>query len=248
MQVEGRTALVTGGQRGLGQSLTQQLLEAGAARVYASARRLAPLSHPDPRLVQLELDVTDVGSIARAAEIADDVDILINNAGIAMPSGLLHADLRQVQDVLETNFLGPLMASQHFSPAMRARGRGCVVNIASVLSWVAGAGTYGASKAALWSLTNSLRLELAPDEIHVLGVYLGYTDTDMTAGEHAPKNDPDEVARQIVQAINLDKSELLVDEASYAARTALAGPVEAQSWAEISGALTSNPITRRDPS
>jgi NAD(P)-dependent dehydrogenase (short-subunit alcohol dehydrogenase family) len=243
MQVVGATALVTGGQRGLGRSLTEHLLKAGAARVYATARRPSPEPSSDPRLVPLELDVTDPGSIARAAEVADDVDILINNAGITMPRALAVADLSDVRDLLETNLIGPLAVTQQFVPAMRRQGSGHIVNIASVLSWAAGAGVYGASKAALWSLTNSLRLELAADNIHVLGVYLGYTDTDMTASIDAPKNDPLDVARQIVEAINGGEPELLADLESHAARAALSGPVAGQSWEEISRAL--DPKTTR---
>ncbi|MGW6599811.1 SDR family oxidoreductase [Streptomyces sp. NPDC055036] len=222
--VIGATALVTGGQRGLGRAFVQELLDAGAAKVYATAR--TPVAESDPRIVPLPLEVTDGDSVTELARTADDVSIVINNAGILGGGPLTEVGIDEVKAVFEANVFGALRVAQAFAPVLAARGGGALVDIHSVLSWAAGAGAYGATKAALWSLTNSLRLELAPQGTQVVGVHLGYTDTDMTRELEVVKNDPREVARDVVAALEKGESEVLADEVSRAFKGALSGPVE----------------------
>ena len=184
MNLNGTTALVTGANRGLGRHFAEQLLQRGATKVYAAARD--PRTIDLPGVVPLQLDITDPDSVARAAAVATDVDVLINNAGISLHQNLVDGDLDKIRLELETNFFGTLNVVRAFTP-VRA-----ILNVNSRLSWLSyvGAGGYAASKAAQWSLTNSIRLEL-PDTL-VTGLYLSSTDTDMMAGWDIPKNDPAE--------------------------------------------------------
>ncbi|OBF35037.1 short-chain dehydrogenase [Mycolicibacterium peregrinum] len=206
-QIEGATAVVTGGQRGLGKAIVDELLARGAAKVYATSRRPEPSS--DPRVVVVEAEVTDADSVAKLAALAGDATIVVNNAGVTGGKSLLHSDLDEIRSVLETNLFGPLHVTRAFAPQLAG---GTLVNIASVLSWLPGFGAYGVSKAALWSANNSLRLELDSQGTDVLGVYLGYTDTSMIADLDVPKNDPADVARQIVDGIESGATEVLADE------------------------------------
>ncbi|GAA3630648.1 SDR family oxidoreductase [Kineosporia mesophila] len=223
--VKGAVALVTGGQRGLGQAFAQALLDEGAAKVYVTARQPTPTE--DPRLVPLPLDVTDEQSILRLAEAAPDVNIVINNAGTIAPAGLTEISPDDTRAVFETNVFGPLRVAQVFAPILAANGGGALVDIHSVLSWIAGSGVYGASKAAFWSVTNSLRPILARSGTQVLGVHLGYAKTDMTAALDVPKIDPADVARGTVAAILAGDTEYLADDVSRFAKGALTGPPEA---------------------
>ncbi|MFD5112641.1 SDR family oxidoreductase [Streptomyces sp. NPDC058220] len=222
--VNGATVLVTGGQRGLGRAFVQGALEAGAAKVYATARTPAPES--DPRIVPLPLEVTDAKSVAELARRTGDVSIVVNNAGIGSGAPLAEADMDEVRAVFDANVFGALRVAQAFAPILAANGGGALIDIHSVLSWAAGSGAYGATKAALWSLTNSLRLELAPQGTQVLGVHLGYTDTDMVRGLDVPKNDPRAVVRDVLEALENGETEVLADDVSRAFKAALSGPVE----------------------
>lgn len=207
--VEGATALVTGGQQGLGKAIVDALLEAGAAKVYSTSRR--PGTATDPRIAVVEADVTDGDSVRRLVEIAGDATIVVNNAGVLGGQSLLHDDVEDIRAVLETNLFGALRVTQAFAPKLAGRS-GTIVNIASALSWLPGFGSYGVSKAALWSATNSLRLELREQGTNVIGAYLGYTDTSMIADLDVPKNDPADVARQIVDGIISGAPEVLADD------------------------------------
>ncbi|MBV6700184.1 SDR family oxidoreductase [Kitasatospora aureofaciens] len=222
--IEGSVALVTGGRRGLGKAFVEELLRRGAKKVYATARK--PVPSEDGRVEVLALDVTDDASVAALAERAQDVDLVFNNAGVLHPAPLLTADLRLVRDTFETNVLGPLRIAQAFAPVLAARGGGALVDLHSLLSWAAGAGAYGASKAALWSLTNSLRLELAAQGTQVVGVHLGFADTEMVAAIPVPKIAPADVARIVLDGVERGDTEVLVDDATRAIKAALSGPVE----------------------
>ncbi len=213
-QIQGATAVVTGGQKGLGKAIVDELLARGAAKVYATSRRPEPST--DPRVVVVEAEVTDGDSVARLAALAGDATIVVNNAGVTGGKSLLHSDLDEIRSVLETNLFGPLHVTRAFAPQLAG---GTLVNVASVLSWLPGFGAYGVSKAALWSATNSLRAELSEQDTDVIGVYLGYTDTPMVADLDVPKNDPADVARQIVDGIESGATEVLADELTRQART-----------------------------
>ncbi len=215
-------ALVTGGSRGLGQALVQQLYERGARKVYATARDPRSVTHADA--VPLALEVTDTASVAAAAEQAGDITILINNAGMSSGSpSLLHAELTEVRREFETNFFGPLRVTQAFAPLLERNGDVHILNVHSVLSWLGTAGSYSATKAALWAQTNSLRLELLTYNIRVTGLHVGYIDTGMTSGVTAPKAAAADVARLALDGIAADSHEVLADDRSRAVKAALAG-------------------------
>ncbi|ORV81549.1 short-chain dehydrogenase [Mycobacterium interjectum] len=225
VNIKGSTVVVTGGQRGLGKAIVDELLRRGAAKVYATAR--SPKPSEDPRVVSVALDVTKPDSVAALAVTATDANIVINNAGIIGAHDLLSSDIEEVREVFETNYFGALRIAKAFAPILADNGGGALVDIASILSWVAGFGGYGDSKAALWSATNSLRLELEKQGTLVTGVHLSFTETEMTSGFDVPKNDPRQVARQIADGIERGDAEVLADDDTRYMKAALSGPVEA---------------------
>ena len=225
VNINGSRVVVTGGQRGLGKAIVDELLARGAAKVYATAR--TPKPSQDPRVVSVPLDVTDPESVAALADAAPDATIVVNNAGTIGAPSLLASDLDDVRTVFETNYFGALRIAKVFAPILDRNGGGALVDIHSVLSWVGGSGAYGDSKAAFWSATNSLRMELEGQHTLVTGVHLGYTDTDMVADVDAPKNDPHQVARDILDGIQRGDTEILADDVTRYFKGALSGPVEA---------------------
>lgn len=225
INVKGSTVVVTGGQRGLGKAIVEAFLQHGAAKVYATAR--TPKPSDDPRVVSVALDVTNPESVAALAITAADADIVVNNAGVLGASKLLDSDIDEVREVFETNYFGALRIAKAFAPILAENGGGALVNISSVLSWVGGFGGYGDTKAAIWSLSNSLRVELEKQGTLVTSVHLGYTETDMTAQFDVPKNDPRDVARQIVEGVRDGEAEVLADDMTRHFKAALSGPAEA---------------------
>ena len=225
VNINGSTVVVTGGQRGLGKAIVEEFLRRGAAKVYATAR--APKPSEDPQAVSVELDVTEPDSVAALANTAADADIVVNNAGILGGLKLLDSDIEEVRAVFETNYFGALRVAKAFAPVLAENGGGALVDISSVLSWVGGFGGYGDSKAAIWSLSNSLRIELEKQGTLVTSVHLGYTETDMTSGFDVPKNDARDVAREIVDGIERGDAEVLADDMTRHTKAALSGPVEA---------------------
>jgi NAD(P)-dependent dehydrogenase (short-subunit alcohol dehydrogenase family) len=221
LQIAGSTALVTGANRGLGKVLAEQLLDRGAKTVYAAARN--PDSITDPRLTPIALDVTDPAAVAAAAERLTDVTLVINNAGVSGAGSLLTGDLDGARAELETNFFGPVNLTRAFAPVLAANGGGALVNVLSVLSWVAlpQTGAYSASKAAAWSLTNSARAELRKQDTLVVGVHVAYMDTDMAAHVPGPKLAPAELAVQVLDAVETGQEEVLGDEVTRGAKAGL---------------------------
>lgn len=222
--ITGSVVFITGGQRGLGKAFADELLARGASKVYVTARE--PIASTDPRVVTIALDVTDAASIAAAAAHATDTTILINNAGIPGTAPFLTTDLNTVRQVFETNFFGPLEVTRTFAPILAANGGGTLVDIHSVLSWLGGAGAYGASKAAFWSLTNSLRKELQSQGTLVVGVHLGYADTDMTRRLDVPKITSSFVAQRVADGLITGEREILVDDITRQVKSLLSGPVD----------------------
>ncbi|MFG2796455.1 SDR family oxidoreductase [Streptomyces pseudovenezuelae] len=218
--IEGSVALVTGGSRGIGRALVTALYERGAKKVYATARDPRTVTHPDA--VPLALEVSDPVSVAAAAEQAQDVTLLINNAGASVNASFLDAPVEDVRREFETNFFGPLLVTRAFVPVIERNGGGHILNVHSVLSWLGVAGSYSASKAALWSQTNSLRLDLRPRGIEVTGLHVGYVDTDMTAKIDAPKVTPESVAAQALDGIEADAFEVLADDLTRQVKAGLA--------------------------
>jgi NAD(P)-dependent dehydrogenase (short-subunit alcohol dehydrogenase family) len=228
MNVEGSVALVTGANRGLGRAYARALLDAGAAKVYAGARD--PASVEDPDVVPVRLDVTDHEQVERLAGELTDVDIVINNAGVLLVAAGVGGDnLDDHRSEFEVNYFGLLAVSRAFAPVLAANGGGALVNMLSALSWVSypNVGNYSATKAAAWSLTNGLRVQLRQQGTLVLGVHAGYIDTEMTAAVDGEKIAPADVARQTVEAIAAGREELLVDDASRAVKAAVTQDHEA---------------------
>jgi len=223
----GATVLVTGANGGIGAHFVRESLARGAAKVYATAR--TPRDWDDERIVPLALDVTDADSIRAAVEAAPDVTILINNAGISVSSpGILSHSGEEIRRSVETNFLGPLFLTRAFAPILSAKGGNtAIIDIHSALSWYAVAGIYSATKAALWSATNSLRLELQPAGVQVVGVHVGYVDTAMAVHATDPKLDPAELVEKVLDATEAGQYEVLADDTSVQAKAGLSAPLEA---------------------
>lgn len=218
--IAGSTVLVTGGSRGIGKALVESLYARGAKKVYATARDPRSVTHPGA--VALPLEVTDPASVAAVAAQAQDVTILVNNAGGSVGASFLTSPVDDVRREFETNFYGPLQMTRAFVPIIEANGGGHLLNVHSVLSWIALAGSYSASKAALWSQTNSLRLELKPRGVNVTGLHVGYVDTDLAAHIDSPKSSPEGVAEQALDGVESDAYEVLADERVRQAKAGLA--------------------------
>ncbi|GAA4096627.1 SDR family oxidoreductase [Nonomuraea soli] len=222
--MEAWTALVTGANRGLGKAIAHALLARGARTVYAGARD--PETVTDPRLVPVRLDITDPASVAAAAERCGDVTLLINNAGIGLRSGLIApASPDAARAEMETNYFGTLAMCRAFAPTLARNGGGTIVNVLSVLSWITlpGLGTYSASKAAAWAMTNGVRQELAGQGTRVVGVHAAFIDTDMAAGVELPKTSPADVAELVLDAVEKGEEEVLVDDITRQTKAALSG-------------------------
>ncbi|MFF1926007.1 SDR family oxidoreductase [Streptomyces sp. NPDC058221] len=214
MKIAGSVALVTGANRGIGRHFAQQLLERGAAKVYATARDTGLVDILGAEV--LRLDITDPESVAAAAATASDLTLLINNAGVFTGQNLVTGDLEKVRLEMETNYFGTLRVVRAFAPVLAAGGGGAILNVLSAMSWLSydGANAYSAAKAAAWSLTNGIRLELAGQRTSVTGLHLASTDTDMMAGWDVEKNDPADVVRAALDGLEAGRLEVLADENS----------------------------------
>ncbi len=226
MNIAGSTALVTGANRGFGRHLASELIARGAT-VYAGARNPDTVDLPGAKAVPL--DVTDPASVAAAAEVAGGITLLINNAGSSTRSDLLAGDLGKIRLEMDTHFFGTLSVIRAFAPRISANGGGAILNILSALSWISypNIGAYCAAKSAEWSMTNALRSQLAEQNIRVVGLHVGYMDTDMTASVTAPKSDPADIAKIAIDGIEQDLYEIVADEVSHRLQAGLAGGVTA---------------------
>jgi NAD(P)-dependent dehydrogenase (short-subunit alcohol dehydrogenase family) len=222
MNLPDTVALVTGANRGLGAHLVRELLTSGARKVYVTAREVATVDRDlasDPRVVVLPLDVTDDDSVARAAETAADVNVLVNNAGVLSFGGVLDGDVTGFERDLATNYFGALRVTRAFVPALERSAPSAVVNILTLIALapVTPMAGYSASKAAAHSMTQALRAELKPRGITVLGAYPGGIDTDMLKGVDAAKAPPAEVARRIIASLAAGDTVVFPDDASAGA-------------------------------
>lgn len=223
MNKEQAVALVTGANRGLGRQFAAELVARGA-KVYAAARR--PETVDLPGVVPVQLDITDPESVRRAAEIASDVNLLVNNAGVSTRAQLLSGPIEDIRLEMDTHYFGTLNVTRAFAPIVERNGGGAILNVLSVLSWlhVPTAGAYSAAKAAAWAMTDAVRTELAPRGIHVAALHVGYMDTDMVSYIPADqKIDPAVVAKLALDGLFAGEPEILADELSRSAKAQLSG-------------------------
>jgi NAD(P)-dependent dehydrogenase (short-subunit alcohol dehydrogenase family) len=213
-RLDGRTVLVTGANGGLGQEFVKQAIDRGARKVYAAAR--SPRTWDDDRIVPLQLDLTDSASVAGAAETATDVDLVVNNAGIApeADASVVTGDDDVARQIFETNFFGTLRVSKSFAPVLAANGGGALLNVLSLAAWLPLPTAYAASKAAMWSATNALRGELAPQQTSVTGLIVGMVDTPMTTRWDMPKVSAASVVEQGYDGVAAGAFEVYADEDS----------------------------------
>jgi NAD(P)-dependent dehydrogenase (short-subunit alcohol dehydrogenase family) len=227
MQIEGQTALVTGANRGFGRHLAQQLRDRGAT-VYAGARN--PDSVDLDGVKAIAIDVTDPASVAAAAQATGDVSILVNNAGSATwVSSLLTGDLTDIRLEMDTHYFGTLAVTRAFAPQLGMHESSAILNVLSAASWISFAefGAYCAAKAADWSLTNTLRLELAPQGTSVAGLFVAFMDTDMTKGRGLPAADPADIAHIALDGLAAGVPEIIADDTTRTVLGGLSGGVAA---------------------
>jgi len=208
MTIADKTVLVTGANRGIGQALVDEALNRGAKRVYAGAHQ--PLTHGDGRVTPLILDVTNAAQIQRAVDEVDSLDILINNAGVALYDDL--SDRAMLEQHLAVNLFGPYGVTQAFLPLLTA-SKGAIVNnlSANALAPLPLIPAYSISKAAAFNMTQSLRVLVAARGVRVHAVLTGVVDTDMTRGLDIPKAAPDTVARGIFDGVDNGQEEIFPD-------------------------------------
>ena len=218
MKIENSVALVTGSNRGLGKALVEALANAGAKKIYASARNISEMNieGSNTEIVPIQLDISDHNSIEELAIHAKDVTLLFNNAGVLDFGDIINVDLGNIKRNFDINFYGSLMVSRNFAPIMEANGGGAIVNTLTLLSLASmpGFAAYNASKAAAWSMTLSLRASLSEKNIDVHGVFPGAVDTDMLAGVEIPKTSPADVAKAIVDGVNNNQEDIFPDSMS----------------------------------
>ena len=244
MNIQDSTALVTGANRGIGKAFADALLDRSAAKVYAAVRDVATVT--DPRLVPIQLDVTDPDRVAAVARELDDVQVVVNNAGVLHVGTPLSGSLDTARVELETNYLGLVSMTQAFAPVLERNGGGAFVNMLSVFSWVSSPliSTYSASKAAAWSFTNAARIELRRQGTQVVGVHAGPVDTEMTAAIDLEKIPPATVATSALDALEADEPEAVVDDYSRAIKAGLSDdqdtlyPQVERQFLELTGART----------
>ncbi|MGN9788505.1 SDR family NAD(P)-dependent oxidoreductase [Nonomuraea sp. ZG12] len=208
MTIVDRAVLVTGANRGLGQALVAEALRRGAKRVYAGTRQ--PLAHSDERVTPLILDVTDAAQTQAAVERVESLDILINNAALALYGDL--SDRAALEQHLAVNLFGTYGVTQAFLPLL-TRSQGAIVNLASLAAWAAVPvlPAYSISKAAVFSLSQSLRALLAGQGVRVHTVMPGPVDTDMIRGLDIPKFSPESVARAIFDGVEKEDEDIFPD-------------------------------------
>jgi NAD(P)-dependent dehydrogenase (short-subunit alcohol dehydrogenase family) len=211
MNITDKTVMITGANRGIGRALVNEALRRGAKRVYAGTR--TALEHADPRVTSLALEVTSVSQVERAAREVDTLDVLINNAGIALYDDLINLD--SIEQQLAVNLFGTLQVTRAFLPLLK-RSKGAIVNNLSLVALaplpvIPG---YSISKAAASNMTQSLRAILAGESVTVHGVFLGPVDTDMTRGFEIPKAAPESVAQGIFDGLERNEEDIFPDPAS----------------------------------
>jgi NAD(P)-dependent dehydrogenase (short-subunit alcohol dehydrogenase family) len=229
MDIKGCVALVTGGNRGIGEAFVRVLLESGAATVYAGSRDAAGAAHLEQawpgRCIAIELDITDQVEVDAAARQCADVSLLVNNAGLFANQLLIGApDMAAARAEMEVNYFGTLAMCRAFAPVLKRNGGGAIVNVlsAAALFPVPNMGGYSPSKAACRSLSGSVRAELGPQGTHVAALIVGSVDTRMAAHVQGGKEKPDDVARAGLKAVTRNIDEMDTDRMAMEMRAAYA--------------------------
>jgi NAD(P)-dependent dehydrogenase (short-subunit alcohol dehydrogenase family) len=222
MDIAGSTVLVTGANRGLGALFVSQALDRGAAKVYAASR--VPSTWEDPRVRPLRIDVTDEASILDASRTARDVTLVINNAGVANHEPLATGDIAAIRADMDTNFWGPVLMTRAFAPVLAAQGGGTVLNVLSAAAWMPLLHSYSASKAAMWSATNSMRTELAPQGVRVVDTVLGFVRTEMSTEFQGlvPMIEADFAVNAVCDELEAGRHEIIVDDTGRETKRLLA--------------------------
>ena len=227
MDVSGATVFITGANRGLGLAFAREARRRGATKIYAGMRNTSGFD--ELGVVPVRIDVTDPASISAAAELAADTTLLVNNAGIAaLIDGPLAADVEaQSHRMFDTNYYGVVRVTQTFEPILSARPQAGIINVLSDIVWLPRPNLtpYAASKAAAWSYTNQLRFHLRERGIQVLGLHVGFVDTDLTSGIDVPKASPEEVVQRTYDALAAGKSEIMADAGTATLKSTLAAEV-----------------------
>jgi len=220
MKIENSTILITGANRGIGRSLVISALERGAEKIYATARNIKSLDQIialDPqKIIPIGLDITNRNQVSDVANIASDVNILINNAGILAAGSIIDDSLEMVIRDMDTNYFGTLNMIRSFVPNLKNNSESAIANVLSIVSLsnmpaIAG---YSASKSAAFSMTQAIRSELAKNNISVHSVYPGPVDTDMAKDFEMDKASPDDVAKNILDGIENGDDDIFPDQMS----------------------------------
>jgi NAD(P)-dependent dehydrogenase (short-subunit alcohol dehydrogenase family) len=217
MELGNKIILVSGANRGIGRAIVEALLPHPVTKIYAAARNVDSLPNfGDTRVVSVQLDITDAAQVRSAAEFAHDVDVLINNAGVASYAPVVAGEFELLKLDMEVNYFGTLNVVRAFEPVLEKSGAGAIANVISIigLAAMAGVGGYCASKAALYSATQAMRAELKAKNISVYGVFPGPIDTDMSRDFDMPKASARETAENIVSAIVAGSEDIFPDPVS----------------------------------
>jgi NAD(P)-dependent dehydrogenase (short-subunit alcohol dehydrogenase family) len=213
MDLNNSIILITGGNRGLGKSLVEELLKTGVRKIYAGSRTLT--SSSNPRVQPLQLDITNAHDIAAAVDTCQDITMLINNAGTYLFNPFLtaHSSMEKAREEMDTNYFGTLAMVQAFAPVLKKNGGGTIINILSALGWftIPALATYCASKAAALALTNGIRLELRSQETQVIAVFASFIDAERVKNVDQPKISPELAATNMVEGILAGQEEILAD-------------------------------------
>ena len=222
MKLDNAVVLITGANRGLGLAFAREALARGARKVYAAVRD--PASVTLAGVVPIKLDVTKPEDVAAAALACADVTLLVNNAGIAATGGFLADDaVESAKRHFDTNVYGIVRMSKAFAPVLAGNGGGAILNVLSIASWINGPllGVYAASKSAAWGVTNGLRQELREQKTQVVGMHVGFVDTDLTRGLDVPKSSPELIVARTFDALEAGAEEVLADEQTRAVKQGL---------------------------
>lgn len=217
MNIENKTVLITGANRGIGKAYAEEFLKSGAGKIYLGVRDLKSVeefaAQAPEKLIPLKLDVTNEDDITAAAQQADDVEILINNAGILHMDSSMDSVAENARKEFEVNVMGPLLMTQAFAPVLKKNGGGVLITVSSIAGHVTfpGFASYCASKYAAQSLILSHRLDLKEQGTHVIGVYPGPIETDMTNDVHMDKFAPSLVTQATIAAIKNGDEEVFPD-------------------------------------